>query len=49
MKKLKCAIVEDSKVQRTLLKQVIDKTSNLELLYSFTSSTEALEIINASD
>ena len=48
MKKIKCAIVEDSKVQRTLLEQVIDKTSNLELLYSFTSSTEALEKINSS-
>jgi len=48
MKKLKCAIVEDSKVQRTLLEQVIDKTSNLELLYSSTSSTEAIEKINSS-
>ena len=48
MKKLKCAIVEDSKVQRALLEQVIDKTSNLELSHSFTSSTEALEKINSS-
>jgi len=48
MKKLKCAIVEDLKVQRALLEQVIDKTSNLELSHSFTSSTEALEKINSS-
>ncbi|WP_339657211.1 LytTR family DNA-binding domain-containing protein [uncultured Maribacter sp.] len=48
MKKIKCAIVEDSNVQRTFLEQVINKTSNLELLYSFTSSTEALEKINSS-
>ena len=48
MKKLKCAIVEDSKVQRSLLEQIIDKTSNLELSHSFTSSPEALEKINSS-
>ena len=48
MRKLNCAIVEDSNVQRTLLEQIIHKTPNLELLYSFTSSTEALEKINSS-
>lgn len=48
MRKLKCAIVEDSNVHRLLLEQIITKSSNLALLYSFSSSIEALEKINTS-
>ena len=46
MKKLKCAIVEDSNVHRILLENIIGKSQYLDLTYSFNSSTEALKKIN---
>ena len=46
MKKLKCAIVEDSNVHRILLENIIGKSPYLDLTYSFNSSTEALKKIN---
>lgn len=49
MKTFKCAIIEDSNVQRKILEQIIEKNKNLKLVLSASASTESLKEINASN
>ena len=48
MKTFKCAIIEDSNIQRKILEQIIEKNKNLKLVLSASASTESLKEINAS-
>ncbi len=44
---LKCVIIDDEELARTLLKMYVDKTGFLELVGSFESPINAMEILNS--
>ncbi|MEP2238847.1 MAG: LytTR family DNA-binding domain-containing protein [Maribacter sp.] len=46
MKTFKCAIIEDSHIQRKLLEQIIDKNKNLKLVHSSSATSESLAQVN---
>ena len=46
---VKCAIIEDDSISRTMIKALVEKTKSLELIGSFASALEAIPWLNTNE